>query len=55
MTPEESHASTVSDISPGIPLSYLWLAGNEGMQKKMETTKMGYRGTTMRIHSLIPC
>ena len=31
--------------------SYLWLAENEGMQKKTETTKMGYLGTTIRIHS----
>ena len=22
--------------------SYLWLAGNEGMEKKMETTIIGY-------------
>ena len=47
-----------------------WLAGNEGMEKKMETTMgffgvegiekkmetttMGYIGTTVRIHSFIP-
>ena len=23
-------------------LTYLWLAGNDGMEKKMVTTKMGY-------------
>ena len=32
----------------------LWLAGNRGMEKKMETTIMGYKGTTKRIHSFIP-
>ena len=30
----------------------LSLAGDEGMEKNMETTIMG---STMRIHSLIPC
>ena len=24
------------------------------MERKMETTRMGYRGTTLRIHSFIP-
>ena len=28
--------------------TYLWLAANEGMEKKMETTKMGYIGTSIR-------
>ena len=28
--------------------------GNEGMEKNMETTIMGYIGTTVRIHSLVP-
>ena len=32
----------------------VWLAGNEGKEKKMETAVMGYIGTTMRIHSFIP-
>ena len=36
------------------PLTYLWLAGNEGREKKMETTIMGYIGTTVRIHFFIP-
>ena len=31
-----------------------WLAGNEGVEKNMETTIMGYLGTTTRIHSFIP-
>ena len=31
--------------------SGLWLAGNGGMEKKMETTIMGYIGTTIRVHS----
>ena len=34
-------------------LTFLWLAGNEGMEKKMETTIMGYIGTTIRIHSFL--
>ena len=35
-------------------LTYPWLAGNEGMEKKMETIIMGYIGITTRIHSFIP-
>ena len=38
----------------GVYGGYLWLAGNEVMEKKMETTIMGYIGTTIRIHSFIP-
>ena len=34
--------------------TYLWLAGNEGMEKKLVTTIVGYIGTTRRIHSFIP-
>ena len=33
----------------GLP-TYLWLAGNEGMENIMETTVMGYIGTTI-LHS----
>ena len=33
----------------------LWLAGNEGTEKKMAIIKMAYIGTTIRIHDLIPC
>ena len=32
----------------------LWLAGNQGLDKKMETTIMGYIGISIRIHSFIP-
>ena len=32
--------------------SRVW--GVEGMEKTMETTMMGYIGTTVRIHSFIP-
>ena len=32
----------------------LWLARNKGMERKIETTKMGQKGTTIRIHSFIP-
>ena len=38
----------------GVYGGYLWLAGNEGIEKQMETTIMGYIGTTIRIHSFIP-
>ena len=31
----------------------LWLAGNEGLNKKMETTTAGYTGITSRIHPFI--
>ena len=34
--------------------SYLWLAGNEGLQKGMEATIVGYIGATVRIHSFTP-
>ena len=30
-------------------ISYPWLAGNEGVEKQMETTIMGYIGTTRRV------
>ena len=36
----------------GLPKAYLWLAGNEGMDMRMEITIMGDIGTT-RIHPLI--
>ena len=32
----------------------LWLAWNEGMDKKMDITIMGYIGITVRIHFFIP-
>ena len=35
--------------------TYLWVAGNEGMEKKRGNTVLGYVGTAMRIHSgIIP-
>ena len=34
--------------------SGLWLAGNEGMERNMETAILGYIGITIRIHSFIP-
>ena len=37
-----------------LDITGLWLAGKEGMEKKMETTKMGYLGTTTRIYLFIP-
>ena len=33
--------------------TYLWLAGNEAMEKKVETTIMSYIETTIRIHILL--
>ena len=37
------------------PHAGLWLAGNQGMEKQMETiVRNGYLGTTTRIHSFIP-
>ena len=36
------------------PYSYIWLAGNEGLEPKVETVIVGYIGTTIRIHSFIP-
>ena len=33
-------------LNPGF--TYVWLAGNEGMGKKMETTIMGHTGTIIR-------
>ena len=39
----------------GMKKTYLCFAGNEGLEKNIETsTIMGYIGTTVRIHSLIP-
>ena len=35
--------------APQKPITSLWLAGNEGVKKKMKTTKMGLIGTTIRI------
>ena len=34
--------------------SHFWLAGNEEMDKKMETAVMGYIRMTVRIHFFIP-
>ena len=44
-----THSSTLAEAPAG-----LWLPGNEGMEKKMEITIMGYMGTTIRIHYFIP-
>ena len=41
-------------IEPCNPHAYLWLAGNEGMEKKMGTTVMGKIGVTINSHSFIP-
>ena len=39
---------------PEVVFTGLWFAGNEGLEKHMETTTMGYIGDTTRIHSFIP-
>ena len=31
----------------------LWLAGNAGIEKKIDTATMGYIGITLRVHSFI--
>ena len=49
LCPCEPDFSPASSSEPG-----LWLAGNEGMGKKMETTIMSYIGITIRIHADIP-
>ena len=43
-----------SDFGDPRVLAGLWLAGDEGMEKRTETTIMGYIGITIRIHSFIP-
>ena len=37
-----------------VVLGFLWLAGNDGMEKKVRTTIMCYIGTNLRIHSSSP-
>ena len=42
------------EVAGDPPFSYLWLVGNEGTEKKMETTTMGYIGTAVKdsfLHS----
>ena len=34
--------------------AYLWLAGSEEMEKNMETTIIGFVGTTIRLPSSVP-
>ena len=57
MGPYDYHMMAIGSLfwGMGLPkptLSYLWLARNEGMEKKVETTIMGYIGTTIAIHSM---
>ena len=46
----DNEMETVSIWGNYFPL----VAGNEGMEKKMETTIMGHLGTSRRIHSFLP-
>ena len=52
-TPRPTKAGMAFD-SHGLGCTGLWLAGNEGMEKTMAPTIMGYMRTTIRIHSSIP-
>ena len=36
------------------PYSGIWVAGNGGMEKNMESTIIGSIGTTIRFHSFFP-
>ena len=38
----------------GRSFTYLWLAGNEGIERENKTTTMGYIGIPRRIQSFIP-
>ena len=38
----------------GFEFTGLWLAGNESMERNVETTRMGFIGTIIRILSIIP-
>ena len=38
----------------GLLIAGIWSAGNDGMEKKIETTTMGYIGNAIRIHFFIP-
>ena len=38
----------------GFHQSGLWVAGNEGMEKKKAAFTMGYTETTIRMHPFIP-
>ena len=46
--------ATKFELWPKAPISGLWLAGNERLEKTMKTTVVGYIGTTIGIHSFIP-
>ena len=35
------------------PQTCLWLAGNEGMEKKLETTIMGYLGMAKKMEIIL--
>ena len=35
-------------------MSYLGLAGNEGMEQSMESIRLAYIGITIQVHSFIP-
>ena len=49
--PELSWRDQLAAVKP--PQIGLWLAGNEGLEKNMEITIVGYIWTTIRIHSFI--
>ena len=54
LEPEALHPTPntrIHAVDPSIQVTCLWLPGNEGVEKKMETTIMGYIWTTRRTHS----
>ena len=51
-TPASLLPADEDGLNQGSKISYLWIAGHEGMEKEMETTIMGCIGATRRIHSL---
>ena len=51
--PEDDFCSVPADcLRFRAQFTTFWLVGNKRMEKKMETTMMGYLGTTTRIHVL---
>ena len=42
-----------TEVAPVVSV-LCWLAGSEGIEKKMDSPIMGYIGATIRIHPFIP-
>ena len=54
MDGQESPAPSFHHDDHYTSITGFWSAGNEGMERKMQLTIMGYIGPTIRIHSFIP-